>query len=93
MLNSVGFFDNIPTKGLKSGKMQYFIGVVPKGIQKIRNPPSPAIENIEESDKLEGYGVKIIITSSIIDIYTRLEVLLGLKNYLFITIISQKLLI
>ena len=38
-------------------------------------------ENIkkEEPDKLEGQGVKIIIPSNIIDIYTRLEVLLGLK--------------
>ena len=29
--------------------------------------------------KLEGQGVKIIIPPNIIDIYTRLEVLLGLK--------------
>ena len=33
----------------------------------------------EESTNLEGHGVKIIIPSNIIDIYTRLEVLLGLK--------------
>ena len=33
----------------------------------------------EEPDDLEGQGVKIIIPSNIIDIYTRLEVLLGLK--------------
>ena len=33
----------------------------------------------EEPTNLEGEGVKIIIPSNIIDIYTRLEVLLGLK--------------
>ena len=37
-------------------------------------------ENIKkEEPDLEGQGVKIIIPSNIIDIYTRLEVLLGLK--------------
>ena len=35
---------------------------------------------IKQSDKLEGQGFqKIIIPSNIIDIYTRLEILLGLK--------------
>ena len=33
----------------------------------------------EEPADLKGQGVKIIIPSNIIDIYTRLEVLLGLK--------------
>ena len=33
----------------------------------------------EEPDNLKGEGVKILIPSNIIDIYTRLEVLLGLK--------------
>ena len=50
---------------------------LPNEIDKIRNPPLPAIEN--ESDDLQGEGVKIIIPSNIIDIYTRLEILLGLK--------------
>ena len=36
-------------------------------------------EIIDESDDLQGEGVKIIIPSNIIDIYTRLEVLLGLN--------------
>ena len=34
---------------------------------------------VEEPDNLQREGVKIIIPSNIIDIYTRLEVLLGLK--------------
>ena len=50
---------------------------LPRGIAKIRNPPLPAIEN--ESDNSQGEGVKIIIPSNIIDIYTRLEILRGLK--------------
>ena len=33
----------------------------------------------EEPDNLQGEGVKIIIPSNIIDIYIRLEILLGLK--------------
>ena len=49
MLNSVGFYDNIPTKGLKSARMQDVIKVPPKVIQKNRNPLLPAIENVEES--------------------------------------------
>ena len=52
---------------------------IPKAIDKNRNPPLPAIENVEDSSDLEGEGVKPIIPSNIIDIYTRLEVLLGLK--------------
>ena len=35
--------------------------------------------NFKDKSNLEGEGVKIIIPSSIIDIYTRLEILLGLK--------------
>ena len=52
----------------------------PKEIVENPNPRLPAIERIEDvSDNLQGEGVKIIIPSNIIDIYTRLEVLLGLK--------------
>ena len=50
---------------------------LPREIAEIQNPPLPAIENV--SDNLQGEGVKIIIPPNIIDIYTRLEVLLGLK--------------
>ena len=37
------------------------------------------LSSISDSDNLQGEGVKIITPSNIIDIYTRLEVLLGLK--------------
>ena len=36
-------------------------------------------EFIDNTDNLEGEGVKIIIPSNIIDTYTRLEILLGLN--------------
>ena len=36
-------------------------------------------EKLENKSNLDGHGVKIIIPSNIIDIYTRLEILLGLK--------------
>ena len=78
ILNNIGFYSMRNTKGLNSARMKDALNNLPKDIAKIRNPPLPAIDN--ESDNLEGEGVqKIIIPSNIIDIYTRLEVLLGLK--------------
>ena len=77
VLKDVGFYDNIPKIGFKAARMKDASYNLPNEIDKIRNPPLPAIEN--ESDNLQGEGVKIIIPSNIIDIYTRLEVLLGLK--------------
>ena len=47
---------------------------------KFRYPPSPSIESTEDiSDDLQGEGLRLIIPSNITDIYTRLEILLGLK--------------
>ena len=57
--------------------MRYALYNLPKAIAKIRNPILPAIENV--FDDLHGEGVKFIIPSNVIDIYTRLEILLGLK--------------
>ena len=50
---------------------------LPKAIAKIRNHTLPAIENVY--DDLQGERVEIIIPSNIIEIYIRLESLLGLK--------------
>ena len=50
---------------------------LPKAMAKFRNPPLPSIEDV--CDKLKGEGVKIIIPSNVIDIGTRLSILLGLK--------------
>ena len=77
ILKDVGFYDKIPKIGFKAARMKDALYNLPNEIDKIRNPPLPAIEN--ESDDLQGEGVKIIIPSNIIDIYTRLEILLGLK--------------
>ena len=79
ILKDVGFYNTRHNKGMKSFRMQDALLNLPKEIKKIRNPPLPAIENEEDSSDLQGEGVKIIIPSNIIDIYTRLEVLLGLK--------------
>ena len=74
ILKNVGFCDNIHKIGIKSTKMRDALYNLPKEIVKIHNPPLPAIEN--GSDNLQGEEVKIIIPSNIIDIYTRLEILL-----------------
>ena len=79
ILQNVGFYDNIPHVGLKAARMKDALYILPNKIKKIRNPTLPEIENIDSSSDLEGRGVKIIIPSNIIDIYTRLEILLGLK--------------
>ena len=55
----------------------FFTKTLPKLLEKIQNKTFDDIT--DESDDLRGEGIKIIIPSIIIDIYTRLEVLLGLK--------------
>ena len=78
ILKNIGFYSMRHTKGLKSARMKDALINLPKEIDKIRNPTLPAIEN--ESDNLQGEGIeKVIFPSNILDIYTRLEVLLGLK--------------
>ena len=79
ILQNVGFYDNIPKIGFKAARTKDALYDLPKAIDEIRNPPLPTIENIEDSSDLEGQRIKIIIPNKIIDIYTRLEVLLGLK--------------
>ena len=74
---NTGFYSMKHTKGLNSARMKDALYILPREIAKIRNPFLPAIET--ESDNLQGGGVKIIIPSNIIEIYTRLEILLGLK--------------
>ena len=59
-------------------KRKTFLTVtLPKLVEKIQNRTFEEIT--DDSNDLQGEGVKIIIPSNIIDIYTRLEVLLGLK--------------
>ena len=77
ILKVTGFYSMRHTKSLNSARMKDALYNRPKEIAKIPNPALQVIEN--EADNLEGEGVKIIIPCNMIDIYTRLEVLLGLK--------------
>ena len=78
ILNDLGFFSKRHSKGTKNSKrFKDALYNLPNEIARIRNPPLTAIES--ESGNLQGEGVKIVIPSDIIDIYTRLEILLGLK--------------
>ena len=52
---------------------------LPKLVEEIQNRTFEEI--IDDSDNLQGEGVKIFIPSNIIDIYTRSEILLGLKLF------------
>ena len=60
-----------------SNRKNFFTTELPKKVSEINNLRFN--ENIDDSNDLEGEGLKIIIPSNIIDIYTRLEILLGLK--------------
>ena len=62
---------------IKSKRVIFFTEKLPKLVEEIQNRTFEEI-NVD-SDDLQGEGVKIIIPSNIIDIYSRLEVLLGLK--------------
>ena len=61
-----------------SERKTFFLKKLPKVVEDIQNKTFEEINDDSNSD-LQGQGVKIIITSNIIDIYTRLEILLGLK--------------
>ena len=62
---------------IKSKRKIFLTEKLPKLVEDIQNKTFEEIT--EDSDDLQGKGIKIIIPSNIIDIYTRLEVLLGLK--------------
>ena len=61
----------------KSFRKTFLTEKLPKLVEEIQNKTFEEIT--DDSDDLQGEGVKIIIPSNIIDIYTRLEILLGLK--------------
>ena len=61
-----------------SKRKKFFTITLPRLVEDIQNRTFEELTNNSDSD-LQGEGVKIIIPSNIIDIYTRLEVLLGLK--------------
>ena len=63
---------------IKSKRKIFLTEKLPKLVEEIQNKTFEEINDDSDSD-LQGQGVKIIIPSNIIDIYTRLEILLGLK--------------
>ena len=75
ILNDLGF-TGVGDKPSKR-KLFCFTKTLPKLVEDIQNKTFDEI--IDSSDDLKGEGVKIIIPSNIIDIYTRLEILLGLN--------------
>ena len=62
---------------IRSKRVIFFTETLPKLVEEIQNKTFEEI--IDGPGNLEGQGLKIIIPSNIIDIYTRLEILLGLK--------------
>ena len=70
ILQKTGYYNRKPTKGRLTGRDKYFKFDLDNDVSRILNLDT----------KLKGRGVeKIIIPSNIIDIYSRVEVLLGLK--------------
>ena len=70
ILLKTGYHTRMPSKGRMSGRDKYIQNDLDNDVRKI----------LKLDTKLKGKGVeKIIIPSNIINIYTRLEILLGLK--------------
>ena len=61
----------------KPNRKTFFTITLTKLVDDIQNKTFDEVT--DDSDDLQGEGVKIIIPSNLIDIYTRLEILLGLK--------------
>ena len=55
----------------------FFTKTLPELVDDIQNKTFDEIT--DDSDDIQGERVKIILLSNVIDIYTRLEILLGLK--------------
>ena len=72
ILETVGFYDNIPKISFNSARMKDVLYNLPKVIDNHQNSPLPTIKSVEDSSDLEGQGItKIVIPSNLIDIFTR----------------------
>ena len=79
MLNNIIRDLGYTSRGDYQSKRKTFLAeTLPKLVEEIQNRTFEEI-TLDSDNNLQGEGVKIIIPSNIIDIYTRLEVLLGLK--------------
>ena len=76
-LKNVGYYSMKYNKGSKSVGMRDALYSLPDEKAKIQNPTLPLIENV--SDDIQLNGVKLIIPSNIIDIDSRLKMLLRLE--------------
>ena len=65
-------------KDRPSNRKTFFTIDLPKRVSEINNIRFIEITDDSDSD-LQGEGIKFVIPSNIIDIYTRPEILLGLK--------------
>ena len=71
MLKKTDYYERIPTKSRMSGRDKYIKNDLDKDVRRI----------LILDSTLKGKGIeKIIIPSNIVDIYTRLEIFLGLKS-------------
>ena len=74
IINDLGYTGDVDRD---SKRETFFTKILPKLVEDIQNRTFDEI--IDDSDNLEGQGLKKIIPSNIIDSYTRLKILLGLK--------------
>ena len=77
MNNSIGDLGCTGTGDKRPNRETFFTITLRKLVDEIQNKTFDEIT--DNSDDLQGEGLKIIIPSNIIDIYTKLEILLGLK--------------
>ena len=78
MYNSIRDLGYNGTGDRDSKRRKFFTKKLPKLVNDIQNKTFDEISD-DSDNELEGEGVKIIIPSNIVDIYTRLEILLGIK--------------
>ena len=74
MKNDLGFTG---LRDYPSKRKTFLTKTLPRLVEKIQNKTFEEIT--DDSDDLQGEGIKIIIPSNIVDIYTRLDILLGIK--------------
>ena len=78
MMNNIINYLGYTGDGDRDSKTKtFFTKILHKLVEQIQNKTFD--EFTDDSDDLQGEGVKTIIPSTVIDIYTRLEILLGLK--------------
>ena len=77
MFNIINDLGYIGRAVRQSNRKIFFTITLPQSVDYIQKKTFDEIRI--DSDDLQGDGVKIIIPSNIFDIYTRLEILLGLK--------------